>query len=63
VESTERESIERINALDRTDARDGKSVLVMVATALVATALILGMTWMNTVRQVGASSRMLTEQQ
>ena len=64
MEPTERESIERINhALDRTDARDGKSVLIMVATALVATALVLGMTWMNTARQEDASSRMLTEQQ
>ena len=53
MESTERESVDRINhAPNRTDARDGKSVLVMVTTALVATALILAMTWMNTVRQV-----------
>jgi hypothetical protein len=64
MDSTECEPIDRINhELDRPDARDGKSIIIMVATALVASALVFGMMWTNTTRQDSPNSRTLAEQQ
>jgi hypothetical protein len=45
-----------------TGPRDGKSLMVMVAAALTATALVLGMMWMNNMRYDLASARTLSEQ-
>jgi hypothetical protein len=45
-----------------TDARDGKPLIVMVAVSLTATALVLGMMWMNNTRYDGANARAIAEQ-
>ena len=64
MDSTEGNGIDGINSMvDSTDARDTKSFIVMVAVTLVATALVLGMMWMNNLRHEGASSRVVAEQQ
>lgn len=43
--------------------RDAKPLIVMVAAALSATAIILGIMWISNTRYDGASSRPVAEQQ
>jgi hypothetical protein len=43
--------------------RDGKPLMVMVATTLAATALVLGMMWMSNTRYEDTSYRTTAEQQ
>jgi hypothetical protein len=72
MDLTQRDGIERMNrATEREktpddskarDARDSKSFIVMAAAVLVATTLVLGMTWMNNMRYGGTSSRVVAEQ-
>jgi hypothetical protein len=72
MDPTERDRIDRINreaerekAPDDPKAvepRDTKPLIVMVATALAATALVLGIMWMNNTRYDGASPRPVAEQ-
>jgi hypothetical protein len=58
--ATEREKIP--DDSKASDARDSKSFIVMAAAVLVATTLVLGMMWMNDMRYVGTSSRVVAEQ-
>jgi hypothetical protein len=72
MDPTERDRIDRINreaegerAPDdprAAEARDSKPLIVMVAVTLVATALVLGMMWMNNTRYDGSSPRPVAEQ-
>jgi hypothetical protein len=72
MDLAERERIDRINRNaegektpddpNAIDARDGKPLIVMVAAALAATALVLGMMWVSNSRYDGASARALAEQ-
>lgn len=69
----ERDRIDRMNReaeREKTPAdpqpvepRDTKPLIVMVAAALAATALVLGMMWMNNPRYDGASPRPVAERQ
>jgi len=69
----ERERIDRVNReaeREKTPAdpqaaepRDTKPLIVMVAAALAATALVLGMMWMNNPRYDGTSPRPVAERQ
>ncbi len=45
------------------DARDAKPLIVMIAAALAATTLVLGIMWMNGLRYDGATPRTVAEQQ
>jgi hypothetical protein len=72
MDSTERDRIDQINREaerektpddpQATEARDSKPLMVMVAAALAATALVLGIMWMSNVRDDGASPRPVAEQ-
>jgi hypothetical protein len=73
MEPYERDRIDRINREAEfekapgdphaTEPRDSKSLIVMVAAALAATTLVLGMMWMNNPRYDGASPRPVAERQ
>ena len=45
------------------EPRDSKPLIVMVAAALAATALVLGIMWMNNARYDGTSPRPVAERQ
>lgn len=71
MDPTERDRIDQMNReaeRERTpddprasEPRDAKPLIVMVATALAATVLVLGMMWMNNTRYDGASPRPVAE--
>jgi len=72
MDTTERDRIDHLNreaerektASDphAVEPRDSKPLIVMVAVALSATAIILGIMWVNNTRYEGASSRPVAEQ-
>jgi hypothetical protein len=72
MDSTDRERIDQINReaeREKTpddpkaiEPRDTKPLVVMVAVALAATALVLGIMWMNNSRYDGTSPRPVAEQ-
>lgn len=69
----ERDRIDRINREAEfektpsdphaTEPRDGKPLIVMVAAALAATVIVLGIMWMNNTRHDGTSPGSVAEQQ
>ena len=73
MDPCERDRIDRINReaeLEKTpgdphatEPRDSKPLIVMVAAALAATVIVLGIMWMNNTRYDGASPRPVAEQQ
>ena len=72
MDPTDRERIDQINReaeREKTpddpkaiEPRDTKPLVVMVAVALAATALVLGIMWMNNSRHDGTSPRPVAEQ-
>jgi hypothetical protein len=73
MDSTDRDRIDRLNreaerektASDphAAEPRDSKPLIVMVAVALFATAIILGIMWISNTRYDGTSPRPVAEQQ
>jgi len=71
MDPTERGQIDRMNReaeREKTpddptppEARDAKPLIVMIATALTATVLVLGMMWMSNARYDGAGPRPVAE--
>ena len=71
MDTRERERLDRINrAAERektpddpkpAEARDGKPLMIMVAAALAAAVIVLGIMWMNNTRYDGTSPRPVAE--
>lgn len=69
----ERDRIDRLNRAaelekgpgdpQATEPRDSRPLIVMVCAALAATAIVLGIMWINNTRYDGASPRPVAEQQ
>jgi hypothetical protein len=62
MEPFERDRIAREADLQPVDSGDSKPLIVMICAALAATAMVLGIMWVNTNRHDGASHDAVAEQ-